>query len=386
MLFWLIAASLTLIVTVCVVAPLFRRRPREAVARERHDAEVYRAQLSELDADLARGIVRPEDAVGARAEIGRRLLRAAGETGDAASPPRRARAAAAAGLAVALLLPVGTFLFYDRAGSPEIPDQPFASREPEAAPATSLAAVLDEVERRLAASPDDGRGWSLVAPIYLQSGQSEKAVAAFRNALRLAPATAQAHAGLGEALVQQAGGIVTPEAEAAFREALSLDPQWPPARFYLALQLSQEGRLPEAREAWSALIATSPADAPWLTIARAALADATSRLAGVSPSNAQPGPSAADVAAAQDLAPDDRNAMIEGMVSQLAARLQTAPNDVEGWKRLMRSYTVLGDIDAARAAKGRAEAAFPLGSREHQEIEAFAQGLGWVEPEETSDR
>jgi len=78
--------------------------------------------------------------------------------------------------------------------------------------------------------------------------------------------------------------------------------------------------------------------------------------------------------------------MIEGMVSQLAARLQTAPNDVEGWKRLMRSYTVLGDVDAARAAKARAEAAFPPGSRERQEIEAFARSLGWVEPEELSDR
>ena len=51
MLFWLIAASLTLIVTVCVVAPLFRRGPGEAVARARHDAEVYRAQLAELDVD-----------------------------------------------------------------------------------------------------------------------------------------------------------------------------------------------------------------------------------------------------------------------------------------------------------------------------------------------
>jgi cytochrome c-type biogenesis protein CcmH len=38
------------------------------------------------------------------------------------------------------------------------------------------------------------------------------------------------------------------------------------------------------------------------------------------------------------------------MVASLAARLKAAPNDPEGWQRLIRAYVVLGRVDRARAA------------------------------------
>ncbi|WP_062208232.1 c-type cytochrome biogenesis protein CcmI, partial [Aureimonas sp. AU12] len=342
MLFWLIAASLTLAVTLLTVLPLFRRDVVAAAGRAGHDAEVYRAQLSELAADTERGAIRPEDAAVARAEIGRRLLKASAEIGtDEALTRRAGRTSVIAGLLVALVLPVGTFLFYDRAGSPELGDQPLATRAPDDGPSPDLATMVAEIERRLAANPEDGMGWSVIAPVYLQTGDAAKAVTAFRNALRLTEPTAQKLAGLGEALVQAAGGQVDDEADAAFRQALALDPFWPPARFYLALRLSQQGEFAGARDAWNALIAASPADAPWMAISQAALADATAKLGGEAPAVAggPRGPSAADVAAAEGLSEDDRDQMIEGMVSQLAARLQSAPNDLEGWTRLIRSYT-----------------------------------------------
>ena len=53
----------------------------------------------------------------------------------------------------------------------------------------------------------------------------------------------------------------------------------------------------------------------------------------------------------------DRNAMIEGMVAQLAARLEADPADGDGWARLVRSYMVLGKPDEARAALTKARAA-----------------------------
>jgi len=74
---------------------------------------------------------------------------------------------------------------------------------------------------------------------------------------------------------------------------------------------------------------------------------------------AAPGPSAADVAAAQDMAPDDRSAMIRGMVDGLAARLEDEPGDLDGWLRLGRAYSVLGEADKAAEAYGRAAALAP---------------------------
>lgn len=58
----------------------------------------------------------------------------------------------------------------------------------------------------------------------------------------------------------------------------------------------------------------------------------------------------ADIAA---LAPDERRAMIEGMVTSLAVRLETTPEDVEGWRMLARSYQVLNQpTDAIGAFEG----------------------------------
>jgi cytochrome c-type biogenesis protein CcmH len=58
--------------------------------------------------------------------------------------------------------------------------------------------------------------------------------------------------------------------------------------------------------------------------------------------------------AAQRMAPQDRNAMIRGMVEGLAQRLEENPNDRDGWLRLARAWTVLGEAEKARAAEARA--------------------------------
>jgi cytochrome c-type biogenesis protein CcmH len=46
------------------------------------------------------------------------------------------------------------------------------------------------------------------------------------------------------------------------------------------------------------------------------------------------------------------------MVQQLAQRLETNPNDLEGWVRLIRAYSVLGDKPKAVAALTRARGVF----------------------------
>jgi cytochrome c-type biogenesis protein CcmH len=64
------------------------------------------------------------------------------------------------------------------------------------------------------------------------------------------------------------------------------------------------------------------------------------------------GPSAEQMQAAKDMAPEQRTQMIRGMVEGLAARLADQPDDVEGWRMLARSYRVLGEnAKAAGAAK-----------------------------------
>jgi cytochrome c-type biogenesis protein CcmH len=89
-----------------------------------------------------------------------------------------------------------------------------------------------------------------------------------------------------------------------------------------------------------------------------------------------PGPNAADIAAAQQLAPDQQNQMISGMVARLAERLKTNGSDVEGWLRLLRAYVVLGERDKAQAAAGEARRALASEPDKVRRIDDLVKDLG----------
>ena len=78
MLFWVIAGLLTLGASAAVLWPFLRGTARDVAPAAAYDLEVYRDQLSEIERDAANGLVGPAEAEEARAEIGRRILRAAG--------------------------------------------------------------------------------------------------------------------------------------------------------------------------------------------------------------------------------------------------------------------------------------------------------------------
>ena len=62
-----------------------------------------------------------------------------------------------------------------------------------------------------------------------------------------------------------------------------------------------------------------------------------------------PGPSQQDIQDAAGLSAEDRQAMILGMVENLAEKLNTEPDNPAGWIRLIRSRLVLGQIEQAQS-------------------------------------
>ncbi|WP_185983115.1 c-type cytochrome biogenesis protein CcmI [Aureimonas mangrovi] len=370
--FWTAAALLTAIVALTLARPLLRAAPNGAPAGVEHDVEVYKAQLGELDGDLRRGTISASEAESARAEIGRRLLRAAAQTGQGTGAPVRLTPAA---LGIAVALPLAALGFYGWVGSPQMPDAPLAARADVAPGDIDLQAMIAAAEARLRANPQDGRGWDVLAPVYLRAGDAGKAAQAYRQAIGLLGETPVRLMGLGEALTRGAGGEVTDEAREAFERVAAAEPEMTAPRFFLALDLSQEGRFAEAAEAWRALLETAPADAPWRRLAEDALRDAQAQ--GGMPSG---GPTAAEVAARAAATPQgEQGEMIAGMVAGLAARLEAEPDDAEGWARLVHAYSVLGDRPAASAALARAGETFDPGSPEWRLIETAARNAG-IEP------
>jgi cytochrome c-type biogenesis protein CcmH len=368
---WLIFALMTAVAVFAVLWPL---APRKKEVPSGSDVVVYRDQLDEVDRDLAAGLIGKSEAQAARVEISRRLLAAAdndrtistGASSATALWHRRAIAVIAL-----VLLPLASAGLYLRLGSPGLSTGPLAAEVN--APADqqpSLAKLVARVEEHLERNPRDGRGWEVLAPVYMQLGRYSDSARAWRNTLQLLGGTADREANLGESLMAEANGVVTADAKAAFLRAIALDKTTVSARYYLGVAAEQDGKREEAAAIWRDLIAEAPAGAHWVDDVRASLA----RLEGKT-APAPSGPSAAQMTEAAKLPTDQQNAMIRGMVEGLAARLKKDGSDVDGWVRLVRSYKVLGETEKVQTAISDARRAVSDDPEKRQRLDAALKDL-----------
>jgi cytochrome c-type biogenesis protein CcmH len=260
--------------------------------------------------------------------------------------------------------------------------------------APSLARMVAQIEDHLQRQPDDGRGWEVIAPIYVRMGRYDDGVTAWRNAIRYSGATAAREADLGEAIVASANGVVTADAREAFQRAVDHDKSAAKARYFLGLAAVQDGKTEDGVAIWKALLAEAPPDAPWVGYVREALAQTTGsapppaaqdktaqdKTASAPDAGAAPGPSTgpsqSDIAAASEMSPEQRKAMIEGMVERLATRLKSEGGDFESWLRLVRAYGILGDKDKARTAAVEARRVAGTDQDKTQKLAALEQQLG----------
>jgi cytochrome c-type biogenesis protein CcmH len=347
--FWVGAGFLTLAALAVLLRPLVHR-PRPGSGEEEAVAALFRRQLTEAEAELAQGRITPDQATVARTEITRRML--------AATQRDDARAGAAldggaetfwrigAAIGIAGVLPAAAIAVYFAVGSPSAIDRSTATEAAIPHGSVELAAAADRIKAHLQQAPGDLKGWTLLARTLAALNRFEEAREAYNHAIALAPGDTGLHAELGEVLLLEAQGTVTPAAEAEFAKA----PDDPRSRYYSAEAALQHGDTAGAKQKLQALLADAPAGAPW----RQTVADS---LAELTPAVGPPGPSAQDVAAARDMTPEQRQAMIRGMVERLAQRLEQHPDDKDGWARLARAYDVLGEPDKAQGARARATAA-----------------------------
>lgn len=354
---WLAFVLIVLLVVAALAWPLLRR---DAIAAPRNALAVYRDQLDELQRDRARGIIDDEAAAAARREIERRIL---AEQGVAAPAPAPRRSVAWAAV-LAVVVVAGAAAIYAELGSPTLPARPLAGRDDLGTPAMAseeqaqVEAMIARLEERLTGDPSDIEGWLLLANSRAFLGRYDTAAQAMAQALALRPDTAAWHAAYGEFLALDRQGTVTPAARQAFEQALALDPKEPIARYYLAVASAQAGEVAEALAAWRRLYADTPGDAPWRDALVARIGEAEQQLglerSDLAGTEAPPGPTGEDIEAAQDMSEDEQVAMIRGMVEGLAARMEDEPGNLEGWRRLAQSYSVLGDWAEARAAYAHA--------------------------------
>ncbi len=402
--FYLVAGAVALGTAFVLARPLIAGRG-EAEGQDTADAQIFRDQLDEVERDLARGTISEAEAEGARVEVSRRLLAASAraESAGALRPAPQGHSGLMAGLAL-IGTPALAAALYFGLGQPGMPDQPLSERrtvgaaqaqasdrpsqaEAEAEIAQNLppapaeqdpeyVALVTRLEGVVAARPDDVEGPRLLGNGLMRLGRWSEAWQVFEKTIALldGQADAELHASQAEAMIMAAGGYVSPEAEATIARALQIDASSAIGRYYAGLALRQAGRLDEAIAIWQALRRDSPADAPYLEWLGMMLAETIQARDGTAP-----GPSQEDMQAAQEMTPEERMAMVEGMVARLADRLTSQGGTAEEWGRLMASYATLEQPEQAKQAFELALQAYPEGP-EAEALRTHAARLQIIEP------
>jgi cytochrome c-type biogenesis protein CcmH len=262
------------------------------------------------------------------------------------------------------------------------------------APQGNASAMITELEAKLKANPDDANSWRMLGWAFFETGKFAEAATAYARAAQINPKKAEYWSSLGEAKVMTGPGDVPADAKSAFEKAVALDPKDPRARYFLAVARDIGGDHRGAIEDWLALLVDTPAGAPWEADVRRLIADVgakekidvASRLAAIRPTLATggasiatapiPGPSAQDMRAASQMPKGQQDAMIQGMVDRLEARLKANPRNAQGWIMLMRSRMSLGETAKASGAYTGARAAFAGDAATLSQLDAAARELG----------
>ena len=393
MILWIVLTLMIALAVVGLAIPLIR--PGGVLDRRTTSAGVLKAQLADLDRQAEAGTAPAEDIAALRLEVERRAL-AEGVGTAPTGRPLGEKALIRLALGLAAVVALGGAGVYALLGRPDLPGAGPRSTAMAAAPADAahdgadVQAMIVQLEAQLRQTPEDVNGWRMLGWSYFQTGRFAEAAEAYGRAGTLEPTNAEHFSAQGEALVQAGGGQVTPPALTAFRGALRADPQDPRARYFIAVEMDQRGEREAAMTAWIELINSAPAGAPWAAEVRAFVEDLarergqdiSTRLRpapAASPAAAVPlgipGPTAAQIADAQNMSPTDQQAMIQGMVSGLEERLRASPRDRDGWVRLMRARMVLGDSAAATAALRNGMRAFADSPTEQAALTEAARGL-----------
>jgi cytochrome c-type biogenesis protein CcmH len=375
---WILGALASLIAIYVIARPILAARDVDIGAGTKN-LKLYKDQLTEVDTDLARGVLSADDADAARLEISRRILAADKHAQNEVGGKTASSTANKVLVGVIALSVLGMGLgVYAGLGKPNMPDRPLAARltamkqaranrptqaemegrvgDLEIDVAPDYIKLVEQLRTAVTKNPTDIDGLRLLALHEFRLGRYAASRVAQMQIMKLLgeTATAKDHSDYAEVMVVAANGYVSPQAELALSTTLEVDPTDGRARYYSGLALIQNGRADVAHRLWSGLLAEGPDDAPWIPLIKSQI-DQVARAAGITTA---PGPDAAQVEAASDMSQGDRNDMIRGMVNGLGERLATEGGTADEWARLIRALGVLGETGRASAIWKEAQSVF----------------------------
>jgi len=337
-----------------IIVALFMIRGRMSDAAA-NPVALYKKQLADLIQDEEAGILEPDAATAARLEIERRILKIKTDT----TPLNKVGGLSVqmALAALVILSAAGVYYFVGTPTLPAAPGQMVGLQDTLVEEGgLSFREAIERIEKHLAENPTDQKGWEVLAKSARSVGSYSKAAIAFGKLASLDPDEPAWRAQELEAYIGMGAGQVSAAAKLVLMKLLQVAPEHPAGHYYLGLARKQAGDEAGAKEVWTALAGRSVPNAPWMPLLTAKLAEL-----GVNP----PPLSEGQVSAVANMTEEERDVFVRSMIVRLEERLDSAPNDPEGWLMLARSKLTI---------EGKAAA-----------ITALETGLQVVSPENTGE-
>ncbi len=357
-----------LLLFVFAVALALRNAAQAEVDFHQANVKVRQAQFDELERSEAQGQISKNQANSMRSEIERAYSRAERRSDDGKFT-NGPKALIWVILTLCVLAAIGSYL---QIGTPQFGDVPFAKRQELENPSqerayeillennalaeepkidAETAGLIKQLEDTLEMHPDDARGWQFLARTSYSTGNFHRAYQAQQRYIELkddAP-SAEDYALLAENMILAVNGYISPEAEEALRQALTIDPKNRVGRYYAALAMIQNDEVEDGRRLLEGLLNDTSDDPQWQ-------AEINKRLSETEPAK---GPSAEDLANAAELNAQERQEMIGDMVDGLKNRLAEQGGSPAEWAQLINALRVLERHEEANAILQEARQKFP---------------------------
>jgi cytochrome c-type biogenesis protein CcmH len=252
--FAILATLIIVVVAALVLPPLWLglRAPKTKTNRKEMNLDIFRDQVADLEREKAEGNLSDANFEQAKAEVQRRLLEeiepeSAAET-SSHGPSRK--------LAVALflLMPIFAVTGYALLGNPRALDPTQTVAAPKMTQ-EQINGMVSKLAEKMAANPDDLKGWLMLARSYKTMGRFEESANAYSKAEKLVNEDPDLLASYAEtiAMASQGKGLKGKPMQLVER-ALKLDPKHPHSLFLAGAAAMEAGENKKGIAYWESLL------------------------------------------------------------------------------------------------------------------------------------
>jgi len=346
LIFALMAGLLVAVAFAFLLPPLLRSAPSVQVSGESANVTVYRDQLAELDADLARGVLPAERHGQARAEIEQRLAEDLRAKGPLESPD--GRLARRVAIAVILAVPIISAGVYALVGNTSALDhfRRLGMTEQEAAERQKMVELTVRLAARMQEHPEDPKGWFMLGRSYRALGKLAEAARAYSEGVARDSGNAEAMADLAETLALLAGGRVDGDAAATATRALALDPDNEKALALLGTAAFEARDFTGAIGYWQRLLRFAAPGSDYAKAIEDGIREARKEMGRPGPTGAPRGQVSGSVSLAPELSP---GAPAEATVFIFAKALDGPPMPLAVLRRKVKDLPLDFSLDDSMA-------------------------------------